>query len=93
MQMRYTATALRELDEIFQYIAERSPAAAKAIVERVEQTVALLADFPEMAQRTNERGVLRMPVGSYPFLVFYTIENDEIVILHVRHGARRYPWE
>ena len=93
MKIRYTATALLEIDEISQYIAKRSPAAAKAIVERVEQTVNLLADFPEMAQRTNEEGVRRMPVGSYPFLVFYAIENDEIVILHVRHGAHRYPWE
>jgi len=25
--------------------------------------------------------------------VFYAIDADEIVILHVRHGARRWPWE
>jgi plasmid stabilization system protein ParE len=34
-----------------------------------------------------------MPVGRYPFIVFYSVEGDTIVILHVRHGARRWPWE
>jgi plasmid stabilization system protein ParE len=30
-----------------------------------------------------------MPIGRYPYLVFYTLGDDEIVILHVRHGARK----
>jgi plasmid stabilization system protein ParE len=34
-----------------------------------------------------------MPVRSSPYLIFYTVKGDEIVILHVRHGARRYPWD
>jgi plasmid stabilization system protein ParE len=29
-----------------------------------------------------------LPVGRYPYLVFYTLRDDEIVILHIRHGAR-----
>jgi plasmid stabilization system protein ParE len=33
------------------------------------------------------------PVPSYPYLIFYTVEADEVVILHVRHGARLKPWE
>jgi len=29
-----------------------------------------------------------MPVARYPYLVFYSIAADELVILHVRHGSR-----
>jgi toxin ParE1/3/4 len=50
-------------------------------------------DFPEMAQPTDEPGVRRMLIGRYPYLIYYAVENDEIVILHVRHGARRPLWE
>ncbi|HEY4775236.1 MAG TPA: type II toxin-antitoxin system RelE/ParE family toxin [Xanthobacteraceae bacterium] len=46
-----------------------------------------------MTQETEEPNVRRMPVGRYPFLVFYTVDQDEVVILHVRHGARKPPWE
>lgn len=93
MKVRYTATALIEVKEIFAYLSERNQTAAKRVVARVEQTIQNLADFPEMAQEADEPGTRRMPVGRYPFIVFYTIENDEVVILHVRHGARQWPWE
>jgi plasmid stabilization system protein ParE len=46
-----------------------------------------------MAQETREPGVRRIPAGRYPYLVYYTVEANEVVILHVRHGARRSPWE
>jgi hypothetical protein len=29
-----------------------------------------------------------MPIGRYPLMIFYPVENDELVILHVRHTAR-----
>jgi plasmid stabilization system protein ParE len=32
-------------------------------------------------------------VRPYPYLIFYVVEDSEVVILHVRHGARRRPWE
>ena len=29
----------------------------------------------------------------YPFIIFYTVASDEVVILNVRHAARQWPWE
>ena len=93
MRIRYTGTALKEVDEIFSYLAERNFSAAIAVRERIERTVAVLAVAPEMAQRADEPGVRRIPVRSYPYVIFYAVEGDEVVILHVRHGARRPLWE
>ena len=91
MKVRYTDSAADEIDNIFAYIAQRNPIAARSVVARVEQTVSALADFPNMAQMTDEPEIRRMPVGRYPLLVFYTVENMEIVILHVRHTSRQWP--
>jgi toxin ParE1/3/4 len=93
MKIRYTETSLVEIDEIFAYISERNADAAARVVARVEQTIANLGDYPELAQTADEANVRRMPVGRYPFIVFYTIEANEVVILHVRHAARQWPWE
>lgn len=92
MKVRYTRTALDELNEIFAYLADRNIAAASLIVTRVETLVGFLADFPYMAQETEMTGVRRLPLGVYPYNIFYVAEDDEIVILHIRHGARRFPW-
>ena len=93
MKVRYTDTALVEVEQIFSFIAERNRAAAIAVRERIEQTISVLGEIPEMAQATDEPSVRRVPVRSYPFLIFYTVQAEEVVILHVRHGARRAPWE
>jgi toxin ParE1/3/4 len=66
---------------------------AATFVESVERKLVLLAEFPEMAQTSDEPNVRMTPVGRYPFLIFYTIERDEVVILHVRHAARQRPWQ
>ena len=93
MKVRYTATALAEVEEIFAYISNRNHRAAISVRERIERTIDTLAEIPEIAQLTDEPGVRRMPLRSYPYLIFYTVEVGELVILHVRHGARRVPWE
>jgi hypothetical protein len=36
----------------------------------------------------NPSSIRGMPVGRYPYLVFWTVEAGEIWVLHIRHGAR-----
>ena len=94
MKVRFTRTAVTEINEIFSYIAERNPSAALAVVSQIDRTIARLAKFPAMGHLKYKPNIRMLPVGRFrQYLVFYTIEGDEIVILNVRHGARRRPWE
>ncbi len=88
MKVRYTDTAATEVEDILDYISRHNPTAATQLNARIEQTIGVIADFPEMAQISDEPGVRRMPVGRYPILIFYAVENNELVVLHVRHAAR-----
>jgi toxin ParE1/3/4 len=53
-----------------------------------------IARNPQSGSRCNFkadelRGVRRMPIGRFPrHLIFYQVENGEIEILRVIHGAR-----
>jgi addiction module RelE/StbE family toxin len=93
MKVRYSETALRELDEIFAYIYERNRSAAVAVVDRIERLSSLIREVPLIGHLTDEEGVRMMPVVRYPFLIFYAVSDraDEVVILHIRHAARRRP--
>jgi toxin ParE1/3/4 len=90
MKARWSETALVELESIFAYIHERNRTAATAVVERIEALISLLEDFPTMGHVTDENEVRVLSVVRYPFLIFYTVDAvaDEVVILHVRHGAQ-----
>ena len=89
MRVRFTTTAFAELHEIHDYIAKDNPTAARAVVLRVEQVIARIAQFPYIARAIDPSGVRVFPVGPFPYLVFYTVEGDEVFIRNVRHGSRR----
>ncbi|QPF91645.1 type II toxin-antitoxin system RelE/ParE family toxin [Bradyrhizobium commune] len=90
MRVRWSESALSDIDNIFSYIHERNRAAAAAVVERIKAVADLLQDFPEAGHLTDEASVRMFPTVRYPYLIFYTINSAEaeIVILHVRHGAQ-----
>jgi toxin ParE1/3/4 len=94
MKIRFTQTAINEINDIFSYVAERNPAAALAVISEIDRTIARLARFPEMGHPKYKPDIRALPVGRFRrYLVFYTIAGDEVVILNVRHGARRQLWE
>jgi plasmid stabilization system protein ParE len=42
---------------------------------------------------TERPGVRRVPLVRYPYLIFYKVLGDEVIVLRVVHGARKEPWE
>jgi addiction module RelE/StbE family toxin len=93
MRVRFTATALAEMTEIRDYIAKDNPVAAKAIVLRIEQVIARIAQFPHIAREIVESSVRVFPVGPFPYLVFYTVDQGGVIVRNVRHGKRKRPSE
>jgi toxin ParE1/3/4 len=89
MRVRFSAPARDELDAIYNYIADHSPAAAQRVKARIREAAEQLGDFPYMARRTDWPDVRVRIVNPFPYLIFYTIRNEEVLILHIRHGARR----
>lgn len=88
MNVRFTETAYADLHEIHAYIARENPRAAAAVVARIEATSRQIGMFPEIGPR-KYRSVRIFPVGRFPYLIFYTVEGDEAVILTIRHSSRR----
>jgi plasmid stabilization system protein ParE len=89
MKVRYSPRAVGDLIEIGDYLSERSPAGARSVEAKIRATVQLLADFPDSGRSLEQRPQVRViPVVRFPYLVFYTVVEDELFILHIRHGAR-----
>jgi plasmid stabilization system protein ParE len=86
VKIRYLPRAVGDLAEIGEFIAERNPAAARAVEGKIRETV---SEHPEIGRALDQRpGVRVMPVVRYPYLIFYESVGAELLILHVRHGAR-----
>jgi len=88
MKLRYTLPALSDLEAILDYIAERSPQGADRIHARIRTITELILLYPQAGAVTDDPTIRRVTTTPYPYLVFYEISGDEIIIHAIRHGAR-----
>jgi toxin ParE1/3/4 len=77
MKVRYTETAIEEIEDILFRIQSDNPVAAAEVAAVIKATTARLADFPRMAFETDIPGVRVSPVLPYRYLVFYAIDQAQ----------------
>jgi plasmid stabilization system protein ParE len=88
VRLRYTRSALADLDEVLAYISARSPQGAKRVQARIKAVTNLLLRYPRIGTTTDDPDIRRMTASPYPYLVFYQPTESEIILHAVRHGAR-----
>ncbi|MBM3513603.1 MAG: type II toxin-antitoxin system RelE/ParE family toxin [Alphaproteobacteria bacterium] len=93
MRVVITRSARRDLDEIFDYIAEHdSVDAALAIVERLESIAKQLARFPMRGRRPPEAlargsGPIRELIA-HPYRIVYLIGSNLVFVILIADGRR-----
>jgi toxin ParE1/3/4 len=93
MKVVYSAAAQNDLREIGEWLAAHYPVIAPRVERRIRDVVAHIARWPESAPRSAGReGVRVVPLGHFPYKIFYRVTTDALEILHIRHAGRR-PWD
>jgi plasmid stabilization system protein ParE len=54
MKVHLRRRAVIDLDEIYQYIAERNPRAARNVADAISDAIAQIAKFPMSAERASD---------------------------------------
>lgn len=88
-QVRLTARARADLDEIWLHVALDNPAAADRLIDRIVARCQGLADHLELGPARPEIApdAWALVVGDY--LALYRIDGSNAEIVRVVHGARR----
>jgi len=89
MKVEYTPRARDDLAAILTYIEQHSPQGARNVARAIRKTIELIGEFPESGRLAGEQGTRVLPVGRYPYLIYWSIEGAKVWIVHVRHAARR----
>lgn len=94
-RIEYSDAAILDVDEMFSYIAEDNIAAAEIIAEKLDVSIRCLIEYPEMGAMLNEDDFVLVKSGYRfivvkPYLMFYRIIDDRIVIYRILHGRRDY---
>ncbi len=93
MRVRYTEPAAEELEAIIAYFLDVAPSVVADFADSIDDAVSQLLDNPYLVQETEYPGVRRWYLRRFRYSIFFTVEGDELVILHIQHAARRWPWE
>ena len=82
----WTDEAVAHLEAIVAYVEAFNPAAARRLGERLIEVADSLAEFSE---RGRDAGLGRREMTTvWPYVLRYRVEQDRVVILRIRHGAR-----
>lgn len=88
-RLKFDPRAIEDLQSIRDYLLKRSVMGAENVRAHIADTLDYLAHFPLIGRSTDHPGVRVLPLRRHPYLIFYAVLADEIVILHVRHASRR----
>jgi len=91
MIVHLSAEAEYDLEVIGDYIARDNPARALSFLQELRSKCLGLSDMPErfpLVPRYEATGVRRRGYGDY--LIFYRVEAQKVIVLHILHGAQNY---
>lgn len=91
MKLRFTPRARLDLVEIHDYIAQENSQAAKRVVFIIRKAAEALLQNPLVGRVGRVAGTRELVVGSFPFMLAYRVESEEVQILSVIHTARIWP--
>ncbi len=89
MRLRYTSTALRQIEDALSYLAARSPGGAAGLRDRILAAAALIREHPHAGQATSRPAARRVVLAPYPYVLFYRVSAGDVVVTRLRHAARR----
>ena len=92
MNLHWDARALQDLRDIRSYIAKRgSAAAADRVRQHLRTRVHRLVSHPFIGVLSTNVQIRILPPTRYPYRIYYTVQGEDVVILHLRHTARSAP--
>jgi len=84
----FSPRAVRDLEEIGDYIARDNPLRAVTFIQEIRDCCARIVENPQAAPLRSELGEgIRMAVFER-YLIFYRQMDDALLIVRILHGAR-----
>jgi plasmid stabilization system protein ParE len=93
MKVRYTDTALAEIDEICSRIEQDNSTAAADVAAAIERTVAWIVVHWNWAPIVYEGRVQAKLVEKFQYRIYYEVEASGVIIRNVRRTKQLRPWE
>jgi addiction module RelE/StbE family toxin len=89
-KIRWMPLPEQDLTAAYEYIGQDNPKAASRLVTRVFQAVEMLSRYPSAGHLGRVPATRELTIAHTPYIVAYRHTEDQIQILAIIHGARRW---
>ena len=93
MKIVWSEPARQDLRDIFTYIAEDNPNAARTLLNEIKERAVLLQDNPLLGRLERIEDTRELVLTGTSFILPYRVKDLQIQILEVLHGAKQWPNE
>lgn len=92
MKIKWSSEAMEDLAQFQAYVSKDNPAAARNMALKIVMAVEIsLPTNPAIGRPGRVIGTRELVIAATPYLVPYRLHQNEIQVLRVYHGARRWP--
>ena len=91
MKIVWTEPARQDLQEIFEYITEENPKAARTLLAEIKARVGVLIDQPLLGRAGRIDGTRELVLTGTQYILPYRVQGQQIQMLAVFHSARQWP--
>jgi toxin ParE1/3/4 len=94
-KIKYTPIAVDDMDEIFSYISKDNIVGAETLLKKITEGITRPAEFPNIGSVLSEEKYNLINRGYrfiviQPYLVFYRIIDNTVIIHRILHSRRVY---
>ncbi len=86
MKVRISGKAKDDLRQVYRYLSQKNPSAADNLVSDIDSKLELLGRFPFMGRERPELAPHLRSVVVWSYMIFYTMDAAEIVIMRMIDG-------
>ncbi len=90
MRIRFTSQAMRDLDDLKEWLRLKNPAGFRSVASQISKTIQPLSDHPAIGRKTLREDIRELVEPRYGFIIPYAVIEDTIFILRI-YSAKRYP--
>ncbi len=91
MRLRWTTPAAQDLYNIVLRIQRDNPDAAAKVAQALYDGCGKLVNFPRRGRRGRIEDTRELVFHGLPYIVVYRIQDQNLEILRIYHGAQDWP--
>lgn len=91
MRLKWSDLARSQFVDQFRFIAERNPAAAEKIRDKLRDAADRMRMHPQIGKTGRCAGTRELLAAGTPLVIVYVLAQEEIRIVAVLHTAQDYP--